>query len=320
MKIAVLDSYSVTPGDLDWSPLFRLADQVELYPRTAPQEIVPRLQGARIAISNKCVIGEAVLAACPDLEYIALTATGTDRIDLEACRRHGVKVANVPGYSTYSVAQHTFALLLEIANGTARRAASVRDGHWQLNVPACYGIQPHLELYGLTFGILGYGAIGQAAARIAQGFGMKVLAHTRTVKPEYTGQGVEFVGLDELLARADVVSLHCPATPETKGIIGPEALAKMKPGAILLNTARGALVNEEAVAEAVKSGRLFWYAADTTVSEPLPPDSPLRQAENILITPHIAWTTTAALQRLAREVCENVAAFLAGESRNIVNG
>lgn len=318
MKIVVLDSYCVRPGDLDWTGLYDLADVVEEYPRTPPEQLIDRLRDADFAVSNKCRIDDAVLDACPRLRWVGLTATGTDSLDLEACHRHGVAVANVPGYSTESVAQHGFALLLELANSIAGQAASLRDGYWQTGVPDSYGIHPHFELAGRTFGVVGYGAIGRAAARIAKGFGMRVLAYTRHVKPEYAADGVEFVPFEQLLEDSDVVSLHCPATAETRGIINEAALAAMKPGAILLNTARGALVDEAAVCAALKSGHLGYYASDVAAHEPVRPKDELLHCPNVLLTPHVAWATQEALARLSAEVCANLEAFLQGERRNLV--
>ena len=318
MKIVVLDSYCVHPGDLDWSRLYDLADVVEEYPRTSYELLAQRLQDADFAVSNKCRIDGEILAACPRLRWVGLTATGTDSLDLEACHAHGVAVANVPGYSTESVAQHAFALLLALSNSIAARAASLRDGYWQTDVPEHYGIRPHFELAGRTFGVVGYGAIGRAAARIARGFGMRVLVYTRHVKPEYAGDGVEFVPFDQLLEESDVVSLHCPATAETRGMIGGAALAAMKPGTILLNTARGALVDEAAVCAALKSGHLGFYAADVAAHEPVQPKDPLLRCPNVLLTPHVAWATGEALARLSAEVCTNLEAFLQGKKRNLV--
>ena len=318
MKIVVLDSYCVRPGDLDWTGLYDLADVVEEYPRTPPEQLIDRLRDADFAVSNKCRIDDAVLDACPRLRWVGLTATGTDSLDLEACHRHGVAVANVPGYSTESVAQHGFALLLELANSIAGRAASLRDGYWQTGVPDSYGIHPHFELAGRTFGVVGYGAIGRAAARIAKGFGMRVLAYTRHVKPEYAADGVEFVPFEQLLEDSDVVSLHCPATAETRGMINKAALAAMKPGAILLNTARGALVDEAAVCAALKSGHLGYYASDVAAHEPVRLKDELLHCPNVLLTPHVAWATQEALARLSAEVCANLEAFLQGERRNLV--
>ncbi len=318
MKIVVLDSYCVRPGDLDWTGLYDLADVVEEYPRTPPEQLIDRLRDADFAVSNKCRIDDAVLDACPRLRWVGLTATGTDSLDLEACHRHGVAVANVPGYSTESVAQHGFALLLELANSIAGRAASLRDGYWQTGVPDSYGIHPHFELAGRAFGVVGYGAIGRATARIAKGFGMRVLAYTRHVKPEYAADGVEFVPFEQLLEDSDVVSLHCPATAETRGIINEAALAAMKPGAILLNTARGALVDEAAVCAALKSGHLGYYASDVAAHEPVRPKDELLHCPNVLLTPHVAWATQEALARLSAEVSSNLKAFLQGERRNLV--
>lgn len=318
MKIVVLDSYCVRPGDLDWSRLHDLADVVEEYPRTPPEQLIDRLRDADFAVSNKCRIDDAVLDACPRLRWVGLTATGTDSLDLDACHRHGVAVANVPGYSTESVAQHGFALLLELANSIAGRAASLRDGYWQTGVPDSYGIHPHFELAGRTFGVVGYGTIGRAAARIARGFGMRVLVYTRHVKPEYAADEVEFVPFDRLLEDSDVVSLHCPSTAETRGMIDKAALAAMKPGAILLNTARGALVDEAAVCAALKSGHLGYYASDVAAHEPVRPKDGLLHCPNVLLTPHVAWATEEALARLSAEVCANLEAFLQGKKRNLV--
>lgn len=318
MKIVVLDSYCVRPGDLDWSRLHDLADVVEEYPRTPPEQLIDRLRDADFAVSNKCRIDDAVLDACPRLRWVGLTATGTDSLDLDACHAHGVAVANVPGYSTESVAQHGFALLLELANSIAGRAASLRDGYWQTGVPDSYGIHPHFELAGRTFGVVGYGAIGRAAARIARGFGMRVLVYTRHVKPEYAADEVEFVPFGRLLEDSDVVSLHCPATAETRGMIDKATLAGMKPGAILLNTARGALVDEAAVCAALKSGHLGYYASDVAAHEPVRPKDGLLHCPNVLLTPHVAWATEEALARLSAEVCANLEAFLQGKKRNLV--
>lgn len=250
---------------------------------------------------------------------MGIIATGTDNIDLEACRRHGVAVANVPGYSTYSVAQMTFSLLLAICQCAQRYDRAVKAGYWQLGIPAEYGLLPQVELLGKTFGIYGYGSIGRQTACIAKAFGMEVLVCTRTVRPEYAADGVEFVDFDTLLARSDVLSLHCPATPETHGLVSREALAKMKPGAILLNTARGALVDEEAVADALESGKLAFYGADAFATEPLSPQSRLRSLPGAVLTPHIAWTTKEALQRLMDITTGNLRSFLAGKGNNIVN-
>lgn len=289
MKAVILESYVMEEGDLDWSGVKALVPDTTSYVRTAYEEIAPRIGDADIVLLNKCRMDEKILQQCPNLKWVGIIATGTDNLDLEACRRHGVAVANVPGYSTYSVAQMTFSLL------------------------------PQMELYGKTYGVYGYGSIGRQSARIARAFGMEVLVCTRTVRPEYAADGVEFVDYDTLLRRCDILSLHCPATPQTRGLVNAEALAKMKPGAILLNTARGALVDEEAVAAALHSGQLGFYGADAFVTEPLPQESPLRAEPHAILTPHIAWTTREALQNLMDITTRNLRTWLEGNGEHIVN-
>lgn len=283
MKAVVLEDYAIQQGDLDWSGVKALVPDITRYGRTAQEEVVPRIEDAEIVFLNKCRIDEAVLAQCPKLRWVGIIATGTDNLDLKACRRHGVPVANVPGYSTYSVAQMTFSLLLAICQCADRYHRLVQT------------------------------------ARIAKAFGMEVLVCTRTVRPEYEADGVEFVDLDTLLARSDVLSLHCPATPATRGLINAATLAKAKPGMILLNTARGALVDEQAVADALKNGKLGFYGADAFGTEPLPQASPLRGLPNALLTPHIAWATNEALQRLMDITANNLRTWLDGAGENIVN-
>ncbi|MBQ7859996.1 MAG: D-2-hydroxyacid dehydrogenase [Faecalibacterium sp.] len=319
MKLVMLESYALHENDLDWGALRAMVPDVTEYARTAPHQVAQRIGNAELVILNKCRIDEPVLQQCPNLKWVGIIATGTDNLDLEACRRHGVAVANVPGYSTYSVAQMAFSLLLAVCQCPERQNTAVRAGHWQLEVPAQYNILPQVELYGKTLGIFGYGSIGRQTARIGKAFGMRVLAATRTLRPEYAADGVEFVSLDELLQRSDVVSLHAPATPQTRGIIDAAALAKMKRGAVLINTARGALVDEAAVATACQNGQLGFYAADAFAAEPLPPDSPLRGVQNALLTPHVAWATGGALGRLAAITTQNLRSFLAGCGENIVN-
>lgn len=319
MKAVILERDIMREGDLDWSGVYALVPDTTSYVRTAYEEIAPRIGDADLAIINKCRIDEAVLAQCPNLKWVGIIATGTDNVDLEACRRHGVRVANVPGYSTYSVAQMTFSLLLSICQCAERYNKAVRDGYWQLAIPESYVLLPQVELCGKTFGIFGYGSIGRQTARIAKAFGMQVLVCTRTVRPEYARDEVEFVDFDTLLARSDILSLHCPATPETRGMIDAAALERCKPGTILLNTARGALVNETAVATALRTGKLAFYGADTFAVEPLPQDSPLRGLPNVVFTPHIAWTTAEALQRLMQITTRNLRSYLEGNGENLVN-
>ena len=319
MKAVILESYVMEEGDLDWSGVKALIPDTTSYVRTAYEEIAPRIGDAEFVFLNKCRMDEQILSQCPNLKWVGIIATGTDNLDLEACRRHGVSVANVPGYSTYSVAQMTFSLLLAICQCAERYDRAVKDGFWQLGIPQSYGLLPQMELYGKTFGVYGYGSIGRQSARIAKAFGMRVLVCTRTVRPEYAADGVEFVDLDTLLRQSDVLSLHCPATPQTRGLISAEALQKIKRGAILLNTARGALVDEAAVTEALHTGQLGFYGADAFATEPLPADSPLRREPHALLTPHIAWTTKEALQNLMDITTQNLRSFLDGNGEHIVN-
>lgn len=319
MKAVILESYVMEEGDLDWSGVKALIPDTTSYVRTAYEEIAPRIGDAEFVLLNKCRMDEQILSQCPNLKWVGIIATGTDNLDLEACRRHGVSVANVPGYSTYSVAQMTFSLLLAICQCAERYDRAVKDGFWQLGIPQSYGLLPQMELYGKTFGVYGYGSIGRQSARIAKAFGMRVLVCTRTVRPEYAADGVEFVDFDTLLRQSDVLSLHCPATPQTRGLISAEALQKIKRGTILLNTARGALVEEAAVTEALHTGQLGFYGADAFATEPLPADSPLRREPHALLTPHIAWTTKEALQNLMDITTQNLRSFLDGNGEHIVN-
>lgn len=319
MKLVILESYVMEPGDLDWSAVRALVPDTVEYVRTPYEQIAERIGDAELVILNKCRMDEGILARCPNLRWVGIIATGTDNLDLAACRRHGVSVANVPGYSTYSVAQMTFSLLLAVCQCAERQNRAVQEGFWQLNVPAEYRLLPQVELYGKTFGIFGYGSIGRQAGRIAKAFGMRVMSCTRTVRPEHSADGVEFVDFDTLLRESDVLSLHTPATPETRGVVSAAALETIKPGCILINTARGALVDEAAVAGALKNGRLGFYAADAFAVEPLPADSPLRGLPNAILTPHIAWTTQEALQRLMDITARNLKTFLEGAGEHIVN-
>lgn len=319
MKAVILENQIREPGDLDWSGVYALVPDTTSYVRTPYDQIAARIGDADLAIINKCRLDEAVLAQCPNLKWVGIIATGTDNIDLDACRRHGIQVANVPGYSTYSVAQLTFSLLLAICQCVERYHQTVKDGYWQLEIPAEYALLPQVELYGKTFGIFGYGSIGRQTARIAKAFGMKVLVCTRTIRPEYAQDDVEFVSFEHLLNNCDILSLHCPATPQTRGLIDASALERCKPGMILLNTARGALVDEAAVAAALRNGKLSFYGADTFATEPLPQESPLRGLSNAILTPHIAWTTEEALQNLMKITTQNLRSYLEGHGEHIVN-
>ena len=317
MKIVVLDGFTLNPGDLDWAGLRALGD-CEIHDRTAPDEIVPRAADAEIILTNKTVLNRATLAALPKLKYIGVLATGINVVDAVAARERGIPVTNVPDYGTRSVAQLTFALLLELAHHAGHHAQTVREGRWSRCADFCYWDFPLLELDGLTMGLVGFGRIGRAVSQLAAAFGMKVLVHSRCA-PENLPPGVRFVGLEELFRSSDVVSLHCPLTPETKQLVNVERLAWMKPTAFLINTSRGPLVDEAALADALNAGKISGAALDVLSVEPPPASNPLLTAKNCLITPHLAWATRAARARLMRIAVANVAAFLAGTPENVVN-
>lgn len=315
MKIVILESIAVNPGDLSWENILRLGD-VTMYDRTAPGDAAARIGDAEIVLINKTPITAQVLDACPNLKLICVEATGYNIVDCDAARQRGVLVCNIPAYATNAVAQFTFALLLELCNRVGHHDRRVHDGAWSSCPDFCFWDLPQMELYGKTFGIIGYGSIGRAVAKIAQAFGMRVLAYSRTRRAEY---GDVYTDLDTLLAQSDVVSLHCPLFPETKGLINAETIAKMKDGAILLNTARGPLLDEEAVADALKSGKLRGVGVDVASAEPIPGDSPLLTAPNCVITPHMAWAPIEARQRIMDILEQNVRAYLSGSPINVVN-
>ncbi len=318
MQLVVLDGYTLNPGDLDWSPLAGLGD-LQVFDRTRREEIIPRAADAEIVLTNKTVLDAPIIAALPRLRYLGVLATGYNVVDLEAARARGVPVTNVPGYSTPSVAQLTFALLLELTHHVGRHSAGVRAGRWSRNPDFCYWETPLVDLAGLTFGVIGFGQVGRAVARLARAFEMTVLVHTRTPPATLPSEG-RLADLDTLLRESDVVSLHCPLTEATRHLINRERLTLMKPGAFLLNTGRGPLVDETALAEALSSGRLAGAGLDVLSTEPPPPNHPLFTAPNCVITPHLGWATRAARERLLRQAAENILAFLAGQPVHVVNG
>lgn len=316
MKIVILDAHASNPGDLSWEELEQYGE-VTVYPRTAQQETLERMRDADIVYVNKTPITEEILADCPKLKMIGILATGYNIVDVEACRRRGIPVCNVPGYSTMAVAQMTFALLLEMTQQVGLHSGAVHGGTWERSPDFCFWQAPLTELAGKTFGIIGYGAIGQAVGRIALAFGMKLLVTARS--PKTVPQGAEYVSLDRLLAESDIVSLHCPQTAENVGFMGEEALKQMKDGAVLLNTARGGLIDEAAVAAALKTGKLAFYGADVVSREPISPSNPLLGAPNCFLTPHIAWAPKQTRIRLHHIAAENLRCFLEGRAQNVVN-
>ena len=311
MKICILDGYSLNPGDLDWSPVERLGD-VTLFDRTPADKIVERAADADIVLTNKVPFSADTLRQLPRLRFICVLATGYNIIDTEAAARQGVVVANIPAYSTMSVAQMAFAHILNITNHVASYAREVADGKWTNCPDFCFWDSALTELTGKTMGIVGLGNTGMATARIAVAMGMKVVAMT-SKSADTLPEGITPAPLDDVLASADVVSLHCPLTPSTRHLINAASIAKMKPSAILINTGRGPLVDEQAVADALNGGRLAAFGADVLSQEPPSGDNPLLSARNCFLTPHIAWATLEARTRLMSTATENVRQFIAGE-------
>jgi hypothetical protein len=311
MKICILDGYSLNPGDLDWSPVERLGD-VTLFDRTPADKIVERAADADIVLTNKVPFSADTLRQLPRLRFICVLATGYNIIDTEAAARQGVVVANIPAYSTMSVAQMAFAHILNITNHVASYAREVADGKWTNCPDFCFWDSALTELAGKTMGIVGLGNTGMATARIAVAMGMKVVAMT-SKSADTLPEGITPAPLDDVLASADVVSLHCPLTPSTRHLINAASIAKMQPSAILINTGRGPLVDEQAVADALNGGRLAAFGADVLSQEPPHGDNPLLSARNCFLTPHIAWATLEARTRLMSTATENVRQFIAGE-------
>lgn len=311
MKICILDGYSLNPGDLDWSPVERLGN-VTLFDRTPADKIVERAADADIVLTNKVPFSADTLRQLPRLRFICVLATGYNIIDTEAAARQGVVVANIPAYSTMSVAQMAFAHILNITNHVASYAREVADGKWTNCPDFCFWDSALTELAGKTMGIVGLGNTGMATARIAVAMGMNVVALT-SKSADTLPEGITPAPLDDVLASADVVSLHCPLTPSTRHLINAASIAKMKPSAILINTGRGPLVDEQAVADALNGGRLAAFGADVLSQEPPRGDNPLLSARNCFLTPHIAWATLEARTRLMSTATENVRQFIAGE-------
>lgn len=317
MKIVILDGYTENPGDLSWEG-FAALGELTVYERTAAADIVPRIGDAEIVYTNKTPITAETLAACPNLRYIGLLATGYNVVDVAAAKARGVAVTNIPTYGTAAVAQFAIAMLLEICHHVAHHSDAVHAGRWTANPDWCFWDYPLIELDGKTMGIIGFGRIGQATGRIARALGMRVLAYDS--RPSDAGRAIaEYVPLDELLANSDVISLHCPLFPETEGIVNKANIARMKDGVILLNNSRGQLVVEQDLSDALNSGKVYAAGLDVVSTEPIRPDNPLLKAKNCFITPHISWAPRESRQRLMDIAVENLRAFLAGAPVNVVN-
>jgi len=321
MKIVVLDGYALNPGDLSWEGFENLGD-CAVYERTPKELLMERAAGAEVLLTNKVLLGHAEMARLPQLRYIGVLATGYNVVDIGAAREAKITVTNVPAYSTASVAQMVFSLLLEMTQQVGHHSRLVREGRWTASPDFCFWDRPLVELEGLTLGVVGFGAIGRRVASLGRAFGMEVLVHTghpEIYRDTAEGREVNFVGLDELFERSDVVTLHCPLTEATREMVDRRRLALMKPGAYLINTGRGPLVDEAALAEALNAGRLAGAGLDVLSAEPPPADNPLLTAANCIITPHIAWASRAARARLMETAVGNLAAFIEGKPRNVVS-
>lgn len=317
MKIVVLDGYTMNPGDLSWKPLEEIGELI-VYPRSKPEEVQSRIRDAEIVLTNKTVLDAKIIKASPALRYIGVLATGYNVVDLAAAQERAICVTNIPDYSTGSVAQMVFALLLEICNHVGAHSQAVYSGTWSQKPDFCFWDHPILDLAGKTMGIIGYGLIGQSVARIARAFGMQVLIHAPRRHVTLEDTGMRYGELDEVLSEADVVSLHCPLRPETAGLIDRKHLDLMKRTAILINTARGPLVVEEDLRDALNEGRIYAAGLDVVSTEPIRPDNPLLYAKNCFITPHIAWASQESRRRLMTMAADNIQSFLEGKSQNRV--
>lgn len=317
MKIVILDGHAVNPGDLSWDFLNQFGEVI-VYERTPVGEVAQRIADADIVLTNKSPITEQILNTCPNIKLVCVLATGYNVVDCEATKKRGIPVCNVPDYGTAAVAQFTFAMLLDLCHKVAYHAQTVREGKWCQCPDFCYWDTPQMELAGKTMGIIGFGRIGRAVGRIANAFGMRVIAYNRSQCDEGKAIG-SYVNLEELLAASDVISLHCPLTAENTGMINTEAITKMKDGVILINTARGPLVDEAAVAAALESGKLRGFACDVISAEPMVENNPLKSAPNCIVTPHMAWAPIESRMRIQDCTERSIKAFLDGHPINTVN-
>lgn len=319
MKIVNLDGHGLNPGDMSWEPIESLGE-LTVYPHVAPteEEVIARIGDAEIVIGNKTPITRRILESCPSIRLVCVLSTGYNVVDIAAAKELGIPVCNVPAYGTQMVAQFAIGLLLELCHHTWLHSQSVHDGDWVRSPDFCYWKVPVIELAGKTMGIIGFGRIGTATGRIAKALGMRVLATGS--RPTEAGRTIaEYVDLDTLLAQSDVICLHCPQFPETERMINPDSIAKMKDGVILINNSRGGLVDEQALADALNSGKIAAAGLDVVNTEPINPDNPLLTAKNCLITPHMSWAATECRQRILEITRENIRAFLAGTPQNVVN-
>ena len=317
MKIVILDGHAVNPGDVSWD-CFRQFGDVTVYEFTQEHQILERIGDAEIVMTNKTPLTADTFAACPGIKLVCVLATGYNVVDCQAARERGIPVCNVPTYGTAAVAQFTFSLMLEICNAVGVHNDAVHRGDWASSPHFCFWNTPQMELAGKTLGIIGFGRIGRAVGRIARAMGMQVIAYNRSRHPEGEEIG-EYVDLDTLLEQSDIISLHCPLTAENAELINKDTIGKMKDGAILINTARGGLLNEQDVADALRCGKLRYAAVDVVSKEPIDPNNPLLSAPNCIITPHMAWAPVESRLRLLDCTVQSIEGFLAGKPVNRVN-
>ena len=321
MKIVVLDGYTENPGDISWAPFEALGELV-VYDYTAPSEICERLEGVSVCLTNKTCFPKEVLEKLPDLKYIGCLSTGFNVVDVEYCREHGITVTNIPEYATFATAQMTIALLLEIANKAGHHSDLVHEGVWTRGRDFCFWDGPLTELYGKTLGLFGFGKIASRVSRIASALGMKVLACRRSEVTEEMKKAdpqVTFVDEETLWRESDILSFHCPLTPATTGLVNEKAISKMKDGVILINTSRGPVLDEAAVAKALKSGKVAALGADVVSIEPIREDNPLLTSPNTYLTPHIAWAPKETRLRLMDVAAGNLSSYLKGSPVNVVS-
>ena len=318
MKIVILDSGALDPGDISWKEMEKFGELIR-YDRTLKESVAERIGDAEIVFTNKTEITARAVESCPKLRWIGVFGTGYNVVDTQACKQHGILVANVPDYSTMAVAQHTTALLLEIASRVGEHNEAVHRGDWVKSADFSFRCNRLIELYGKTMGIIGFGHIGKAVATLAQALGMNVVVCTRHPQPEAEKSTLRFVSADELYRLSDVISLHCPLTKDNAELINRQTIAKMKDGALLVNNARGQLLNEQDVADALNSGKLAGAALDVVSAEPIHADNPLLSAKNCILTPHISWAPLESRQRIMDITAANIQAFLNGAPQNVVN-
>ncbi|TWU31219.1 D-2-hydroxyacid dehydrogenase [Novipirellula artificiosorum] len=321
MKIVVLDGYTLNPGDLSWDGI-KQHGTCAIHDRTnfAPEAVLDAIGDAEIVFTNKTPLPKQVLENTPSLRYVGVLATGYNVVDVQAARARGIVVTNIPTYGTAAVAQYTMALLLEMCHHVGDHSEEVKKGTWTKGPDFCFWKYPLIELAGKTMGIIGFGRIGQATAKIAQGFGLDILACDRESNPTRESETCKYVSLDELYSQSDIVSLHCPLVEGTEGIINKSSIAKMKSGVMIINTSRGPLVVEQDLADALNSGKVAGAAVDVVSKEPIAADNPLIKAKNCIITPHIAWAPKESRSRLMETAVNNLNAFLSGAPVNVVNG